>query len=92
MVVAGVIHDLSDFDMPSVKRVAAASHNPEGAARLKAIVKWVLDEAGHRYTPAKVRKLSGKGLYDALEAFDLMRAGKISGEKVVYRMVETPDL
>jgi hypothetical protein len=39
-----------------------------------------------------VRKLSGRGLYDALEAFELMKQGKISGEKVVYRMADTPDI
>jgi NADPH:quinone reductase-like Zn-dependent oxidoreductase len=91
-VIAGVVHDLGDFEMPSFKFAAAVIRDTEGANRLKSCVRWALDEAGHRYTPPKVRKLSGKGLHDALEAFDLMKAGKISGEKVVYRMAETPGL
>jgi hypothetical protein len=45
-----------------------------------------------RYEPARVRKLNGKGLFDALDAFELMGQGKISGEKVVYRMDETPEI
>jgi len=94
MCVAGTIMELESFEMPSFK--FHGGHEPptssEGARRLKGLMKWALEEAGEKYTLPRVRRLSRRGLFDALEAIELMKAGKISGEKVVYRMEETPDI
>lgn len=66
--------------------------NPDAAEKLQSVVQWALDNAGGKYIPPRVRRLRGRGLYDALEAFELMRRGEISGEKVVYKMSETPEI
>jgi hypothetical protein len=50
------------------------------------------DVGGRKYQPPRVRRLNGRGMYDALEAFLLMKRNGISGEKVVYLMEETPEL
>ena len=50
------------------------------------------DVGGRKYQPPRVRRLNGRGMYDALEAFLLMKGKGISGEKVVYWMEETPEL
>jgi hypothetical protein len=50
------------------------------------------DVGGRKYQPPRVRRLNGRGMYDALEAFLLMKGNGISGEKVVYWMEETPEL
>jgi hypothetical protein len=50
------------------------------------------DVGGRKYQPPRVRRLNGRGMYDALEAFLLMKRNGISGEKVVYWMEETPEL
>jgi hypothetical protein len=94
MAVAGTINNLETFNAPSFKFVDGVDPptSAQGAERLQSLVKWALNEAGGRYIVPKVRKLGGRGLYDALEAFELMKAGKVSGEKVVYRMADTPDL
>jgi hypothetical protein len=94
MAVAGTVCNLKSFEMPSFKFLGGTDPPTDsaGAARLQSIIRWALDEVERGYTPPKVRRLSGKGLFDALEAFKLMKAGKISGEKVVYRMAETPDI
>lgn len=93
MAVAGIIHDLENWEFSQFRFVDGIEpRDSTGAARLRQLMDWALKEIGNRYRPPKVRKLSGKGLYDALEAFPLMKAGKISGEKVVWRMAETPGL
>ena len=93
MAVAGIIHDLQDWEFSQFKFVDGVEpRDSKGAVRLRQLMDWTLKEIGNKYQPPKVRKLSGKGLYDALEAFPLMKAGKISGEKVVWRMAETPGL
>src|SRR5579862_165686 len=91
--VAGVIHELDDWGLPdSHLGKLTVTVNSEGARKIRQVIEWALAEAGKDYCPSKIRKLSGKGLYDALEAFDLMKKGKISGEKVVYWMADTPEL
>jgi hypothetical protein len=94
MAVAGTVCNLTSFEMPSFKFIGGVDPPTDvaGAVRLQEIIRWALNEAGRKYIPPKVRRLSGKGLFDALEAFELMKAGKISGEKVVYRISETPDI
>jgi NADPH:quinone reductase-like Zn-dependent oxidoreductase len=93
MCAAGIIHELSDFNLPGSRlNTMLGKPNPDAAKKLQTVVQWALDNVGGKYIPPRVRKLSGRGLYDALEAFELMRGGKISGEKVVYRMSETPEI
>ena len=94
MCVAGTIFDIDSFEMPSFK-FHGGSEPPastQGAKRLQDLMRWALTEVGGKYKLSRVRRLSRRGLFDALEAIDLMKAGKISGEKVVYRMDETPDI
>jgi NADPH:quinone reductase-like Zn-dependent oxidoreductase len=94
MCVAGTIMELESFEMPSFK--FHGGHEPptssEGAKRLQGLMRWALEEAGKKYSLPRVRRLSRRGLFDAFEAIELMKAGKISGEKVVYRMDETPEI
>lgn len=92
MAVAGTINNLESFSTPNFKFVDGVDPptSEQGADRLQKLVRWALTDK--RYRVPRVRKLSGRGLYDALEAFGLMKQGKISGEKVVYRMADTPEI
>jgi hypothetical protein len=94
MAVAGTINNLETFNTPNFKFMDEVDPpaSAQGAERLQKLVKWALNEAGGRYIVPRVKKLGGRGLYDALEAFELMKAGKISGEKVVYRIAEMPEI
>jgi hypothetical protein len=93
MVVAGVIHDLDNFDSPGFKFVDGKEpRDSQGGRTLNQLMKWTLSEAGKKYQVPKVRKMSGKGMYDAFEAFEAMKSNQISGEKVVWRMADTPGL
>jgi len=93
MVIAGVIHDLEEFQAPGFKfHGGIEPRDTHGGKTLSKLMTWTLAEVGKKYQLPKVRHMSGKGMYDALEAYDAMRANKISGEKVVWRMAETPGL
>jgi NADPH:quinone reductase-like Zn-dependent oxidoreductase len=93
MCAAGIIHELSDFNLPGSRlNSMLGKPNPDAAKKLQSAVQWALDNVGGKYIPPRVRRLRGRGLYDALEAFELMRRGEISGEKVVYKMSETPEI
>jgi hypothetical protein len=93
MAVAGNIHDLESFKTDDFKfHGGNEPRDSKGGSTLKAVMAWTIAEAGRKYLPAKVRKLGGRGMYDALKAFQLMKANKISAEKVVWRMAETPGL
>jgi len=50
------------------------------------------DESERKYQRPRVGSLSGKDMYDALEAFALMKKNNISGEKVVYWTQEMPGM
>ncbi|KAI1611229.1 hypothetical protein EDD36DRAFT_497140 [Exophiala viscosa] len=92
MAIAGIIQDLETFKTEDFKFHEGEPHDSKGALRLRAIMAWTMEHVGKEYKPARVRHLSGKGMYDAFEAFELMRANKINAEKVVWRMSETPGL
>lgn len=93
MAIAGTIHDLESFNAPEFKfHDGKEPRDSRGAVTLRSIMAWTMGQVGRKYQPARVRRLSGKGMYDAFEAFELMRAKKISAEKVVWRMSETPGL
>lgn len=93
MAIAGAIHDLETFKSPDFKfHEGVEPKDSAGAARLSKLLAWTIEHAGTLYQPARVRRLGGKGMYDAFECFDLMRQNKVSAEKVVWRMSETPGL
>ncbi|KAK6064901.1 hypothetical protein SCUP234_12810 [Seiridium cupressi] len=93
MAIAGTIHDLETFKAPEFKfHEGIEPKDSAGAARLGKLMTWTTEQAGKLYQPARVRRLGGKGMYDAFECFDLMRQNKLSAEKVVWRMSETPGL
>lgn len=92
MAFAGIIHDLESFKIDFKFPNGLTSRDHEGSLRLRALMTWTLEHVGKEYKPSRPRYLSGKGMYDAFEAFELMRANKINAEKVVWRMSETPGL
>ncbi|KAH7091697.1 hypothetical protein FB567DRAFT_617346 [Paraphoma chrysanthemicola] len=93
MAIAGTIHDLESFRAPEFKfHEDVEPKDSDGAITLQKLMTWTFEQVGKAYKPPKVRRLSGKGMYDAFECFALMRENKISAEKVVWRMSETPDL
>ncbi|KAK7883690.1 hypothetical protein LTR67_010979 [Exophiala xenobiotica] len=92
MAIAGVIQDLESFKTEEFRFHGGEPHDHRGALRLRALMAWTMEHVGKEYKPARVRHLSGKGMYDAFEAFELMRANKVNAEKVVWRMSETPGL
>ncbi|KFY65395.1 hypothetical protein V496_02587 [Pseudogymnoascus sp. VKM F-4515 (FW-2607)] len=93
MVTAGIIHDQEDFNAPGFNFVGGVEpRDTAGGKTLSDLMVWTLAEAGKKYQLPRVRRLSGRGLYDALEAYELMRKNEISAEKVVWRMEETPAL
>lgn len=93
MVMAGVIHDLEDYKAEGFKFHEGKEPRDTSAGKtLRLLMEWTLNQAGKKYQPGKVKRLSGKGMYDAFEAFELMRVNGISAEKVVWRISETPGL
>ncbi|KAJ5441525.1 hypothetical protein N7491_003931 [Penicillium cf. griseofulvum] len=93
MAIAGTVHDLETFKVPGFKfHQGVEPRDSHGAEVLRSIMHWTLKEIGVWYQPPRVRTLGGRGMYDAFEAFALMRENRISGEKVVWRMSETPGL
>lgn len=93
MVTAGIIHDQENFNAPGFNFVGGVEpRDTAGGKTLSDLMVWTLGEAGKKYQLPRVRRLSGRGLYDALEAYELMRKNEISAEKVVWRMEETPAL
>ncbi|KAJ5365738.1 hypothetical protein N7517_008624 [Penicillium concentricum] len=93
MAIAGTVHNLETFRVPEFKfHRGVEPRDSHGAEVLRSIMHWTLKEIGVRYQLPRVRTLGGRGMYDAFEAFALMRENRISGEKVVWRMSETPGL
>ncbi|KIV84433.1 hypothetical protein PV11_00213 [Exophiala sideris] len=92
MAIAGIIHDLETLKAEEFSFHGGEPHDHKGALRLSALMAWKMEHVGKKYKPARVRHLSGQGMYDAFEAFELMRANKINAEKVVWRMSGTPGL
>lgn len=93
MAITGCIHDLETFKTPHFKfHEGNEPRDSPGAKRLRDLMDWTMKEVGRRYQPPNVRRLSGKGMYDAFEAFELLRANQISAEKVVWKMANTPGL
>jgi NADPH:quinone reductase-like Zn-dependent oxidoreductase len=93
MAIAGTVHDLETFRAPEFKfHEGVEPHDTHGAGVLRSIMQWTLQGVGTQYQPPRVRRLAGHGMHDAFEAFALMRQNRISGEKVVWRMAETPNL
>lgn len=91
MAVAGTVHDLETFRAPEFKfHEGREPRDSYGSTILRSVMTWTLKEVGVRYQPPRVRTMSRRGMYDAFEAFNLMRENRISGEKVVWRMSETP--
>lgn len=93
MAIAGTVHNLESFKASDFKfHHGIEPRDSHGAEVLRSIMHWTLKEVGMRYQPPRVRTLSRRGMYDAFEAFALMKENLISGEKVVWRMSETPGL
>lgn len=64
----------------------------EGARKLQWLIRWAFDGAGTEYVVPRVRRVGNKGMQDALRGFEMMKQGEIRGEKIVYRVRETPGI
>jgi NADPH:quinone reductase-like Zn-dependent oxidoreductase len=94
MCIAGTINNLQACDMPQFK-FHEGKEPPkfdEGAGKLQKLMRWALDGAGTEYVVPKVRRLGSRGMEDALRGFEMMRKGEIRGEKIVYRVRDTPGI
>lgn len=94
MAVAGHIHKLQSYKTDDFEFHGEKEPQDSAAGqRIRDLMTWLMEDPIARgYKPGRVKKLSGKGMYDAFEAFQLMREKKLSAEKVVWRMSETPGL
>jgi NADPH:quinone reductase-like Zn-dependent oxidoreductase len=95
--IGGYIHMLGAFDAATFSYKPGTEREKKAGRIARELMAWTMKElrkeVGERqYQPPRVRRLSGKGMYDALEAFRLMKKNEISGEKVVYWMEETPEV
>jgi hypothetical protein len=95
--IGGYIHMLGAFDAATFSYKPGSAHQEKAGRIARNLMAWTMtelrkDEKERKYQPPRVRKLSGRGMHDALEAFQLMKSNKISGEKIVYWMEETPEL
>ena len=59
---------------------------------MQGLMRWALDGAGTEYVVPRVRRVGSKGMQDALRGFEMMKRGEIKGEKIVYRVRETPGI
>jgi NADPH:quinone reductase-like Zn-dependent oxidoreductase len=95
--IGGYIHILGASDAATFSYKHGTEREKKAGRISRELMAWTMielrKEVGERkYQTPRVRRLSGRGMYDALEAFQLMKSNKISGEKVVYWMEETPEL
>jgi NADPH:quinone reductase-like Zn-dependent oxidoreductase len=95
--IGGYIHVLGAFDAATFSYNAGTERDEKAGRIARELIAWTMTElrtdVGERkYQPPRVRRLGGRGMYDALEAFRLMKRNEISGEKVVYWMEETPEV
>jgi hypothetical protein len=94
MAIAGHVHDLQSYKTDDFEfHGGRAPQDSAGGRKIRTLMAWLMEDPIARgYKPGIVKRLSGKGMYDAFEAFQLMRAKKLSAQKVVWRMSETPGL
>lgn len=95
--IGGYIHMLGVFDAATFSYKPGTGREEKAGRIARELMAWTMaelrkDESERKYQTPRVRKLSGKGMYDALETFQLMKSNQISGEKVVYWMEETPEV
>jgi hypothetical protein len=95
--IGGYIHMLGRFDAATFSYQPGTEKEEKAGRIAREVLAWTMKELGkdvgvRKYQPPRVRRLSGKGLYDVMEAIDLMKSNEIHAEKVVYWMDETPEL
>jgi hypothetical protein len=95
--IGGYIHMLGAFDAATFSYKPGTEREEKAGQIARELMAWTMmelrkDVGERKYKPPRVRRLSGRGMYDALEAFQLMKRNDISGEKVVYWTEETPEL
>ena len=95
--IGGYIHMLGAFDAAIFSYKPGTEREKKSGRIARKLMAWTMmelrKEVGERkYQTPRLRRLSGRGMYGALEAFQLMKSNKISGEKVVYWMEEKPEL
>jgi hypothetical protein len=95
--IGGYMHMLGAFDAASFSYKSGTEREKKAGSIARELMAWTMKElrkdvSERKYQPPRVRRLGGKGMYDALEAFRVMKRNGISGERVVYWMEETPEL